>query len=525
MTASAEARLVDQRVAEPQDLSDARERHRWRIPEAYAIAEDALFAQPADAVAALVSGDDGIDTVTFGELQGRASRFAGALRQLGVNRGDRVAVALAPSPEAAAVVFAVLATGSVLVPLPRLLGGEAMAYRIRHSGARLLVTDEQIRDRIEGLTEVPVLTSLPDADPVTPVRTSAADPALIVYTSGTTGRPKGIVHAQRMLLGHAGVDYAFDLYRSGDVYYGTADWGWVGGLLLGLLVPWAHGVPIVAQRADAFDPQAVVDLWEAAGVTIAFLPPTALRALRAAGVRPTQQLRVVVTGGEMAKPDELAWARQELAPIVNKAYGLTEANGLIGDSTVLGTSDDDSAGAAYPGHEITVRGELGQVVANGEVGELCLQLPDPVALVGYWDDDEGFAARVAGGYLRTGDLGQQQSDGRFRYLGRADDVIKSGGYRIGPAEIETALTAHPDVSEAVAVGVPDAARGQRVKAYLRLESGTEGTEALFAALSRLVRTSVGPHAAPREYSVVVDFPRTETGKVKRREMVDTGMPE
>ncbi len=459
--------------------------------------------------------------MTFGEVQDGAARAAGALGGLGVGRGDRVAVSLPPSPETAMMLFGVLAAGAVLVPLPRLLGGEAIAYRVDHAGARLLITDDAGHQKVAPHTAIEIVTALPSHEPVEPLAMRAEDPAILLYTSGTTGPPKGVLHAQRMLLGHIGVDYAFERFRPGDVYYGAADWGWMGGLLLGLLVPWANGVPIVASRADAFDPAAVIGLWEQCGVTTAFLPPTALRAMRRAGVRPTTMLRAIVTGGELPTADEKAWVRGNLSPVINNAFGQTEANALIGDSQMLGTVGDDTLGSVYPGHTVTIRDEHGTVVPDGEAGEICIELPDPVACIGYWDDPNAYAERVAGGYLHTGDVGRWALDAvvpRLAYVGRADDVIKSSGYRIGPGEIEEALAAHPAVLEAVAVGVPDPVKGAVVKAYLRLCDGAEASPELFDELRDSVRGRVGAHAYPRQFAVVDDFPRTETGKIQRKRL-------
>lgn len=518
------ARFVDQRVDGPKDLADARARHRWSISEWYSISHDALFSHQAEAVAAYVPGDAGdVRVVTFGEIQDGAARAAGALVSLGVRPGDRVAVSLPPSPETATVIFGVLAAGATVMPLPRLLGGEGIAYRVDHAGARLLITDAAGQQKVAPHTAVEIVTALPGHEPIEPLIMRAEDPAILLYTSGTTGPPKGVLHAQRMLLGHIGVDYAFERFRSGDVYFGTADWGWMGGLLLGLLVPWANGVPIVASRADAFDPVAVVDVWGRCGVTTAFLPPTALRAMRRAGARPATKLRAIVTGGELPTAEEKAWVRGNLSPVINNAFGQTEANALIGDSLMLGTVGDDTLGSVYPGHTVTIRDERGAVVPEGETGEICIELPDPVACIGYWNDSDGYAQRVAGGYLHTGDVGRWVPDTdvpRLAYVGRADDVIKSSGYRIGPGEIEEVLVSHPAVLEAVAVGVPDQAKGSVVKAYLRLRDGAEAYPGLFDELRAIVRGRVGAHAYPREFAVVGDFPRTETGKIQRKQLRD-----
>jgi acetyl-CoA synthetase len=338
-----------------------------------------------------------------------------------------------------------------------------------------------------------------------------------MYTSGTSGSPKGVVHANRVLLGHAGVDFAFELFEPGDVYYGTADWGWVGGLMLGLLVPWSFGVPVVAFRQQKFDPAATLAVLERYGVTVAFLPPSVLRLLAAHGQRPRRRLRAVVTGGEPAGRAEMTWSRRYLSASVNKAFGQTEANGLIGDSVVLGSVDDATMGAPYPGHTVRLLDEAGNEVAPGEVGEIALRLPDPVAMLGIWSSELGAAVPVTEEWHRTGDLARRVFGQRLEYLGRADDVIKSRGYRIGPGEIEQALKLHPAVADAAVVGVPDPEIGQFIRAFVQLDHA-ELDATLVGTLRDLVATTVGPHAKPRDIESIDAMPRTELGKLLRREL-------
>jgi len=522
--------LAAHRVGDARDAADAAARHRWLLPERYSIAEDALFSRRPDAVAALREQDGAFVPVTFGEVQTDAARFAGGLRSMDVREGDVVALYLSNSPETAAVVFGVLALGAIVLPIPRIIAGEGVGYRLADSRAVVLVTDGAGVDRLErtgcDLGGVAIVTldgstgraaaAMLAHDPVTPVPCTPEDPALLMYTSGTSGRPNGILHAQRVLLGHAGLDYAFAFYRPDDVYFGTADWGWVGGLMLGLIAPWAYGIPIVAHRAQHFDPEAAVRGWADAGVRIAFLPASVIRMLRGAGVAPERPLRAVVTGGEPVSAEELAWARDHLAASVSPAYGQTEANCLVGQSTVLGVVDSHALGVPYPGHDVVVADEAGVPVAPGESGELCLRLPDPVAMSAYWGRD---GEPHPGGVLRTGDTVSIDERGLLHYVGRADDVIKTRGYRVGPAEIEAALMRHPAVAEAAVIGVKDPEFGQRVKAFLRLRDGAvDITPRLSDQLRDLVRAHVGAHAYPREFAVLAQFPRTETGKLRRRRL-------
>ncbi|MET7745052.1 AMP-binding protein [Streptomyces sp. NPDC005385] len=511
---------------------------RWTPAADYSITQDALFAQDPNAVALLTAGPHAPTEITFGEVQRAALRIAGVLRARGVSPGDRVAMYLEPSPAAAEAVFGVLASGAVLLPIPRLMAGTSVAHRLGDSGAKVLITDGPGLERLTATgcaTEDHTVLMVDDTgghhtvgDADEPHRDvphpgGPTQPALLMYTSGTSGPPKGIVHGHQILLGHTGVDCAFEFFEPGDVYYGTADWGWIGGLMLGLLVPWSFGVPVIAQRQARFDPDVALDLFARCGVTTAFLPPSVLRLFQANGRAPERRLRAVVTGGEQPGRSEMAWARLHLAQAVNKAYGQTEANALIGDAGVLGSVDDDTMGTAYPGHRVALLGEDGREVVRGEVGEIAVALPDPVALLGVWDADSARAVPSVDTWHRTGDLARRAHGRRFEYLGRVDDVIKSRGYRIGPTEIEDALVKHPRVAEAAAVGVPDDRIGQQIKVFLRLvENENEGEgggmldDTLRAQLGELVATSVGPHARPRQFEVVEALPRNETGKLLRR---------
>jgi acetyl-CoA synthetase len=513
-------------------LRDARDHARWAADPGYSIVRDALFDQDPERVAILRPGLHQPEGVTFGEIQQTVRRVAGALRERGVGRGDRVAMYLDPSQAAAEVVCGVLAAGAVILPIPKLLGGLSVTHRLRDAGAATLVTDAagisrllETRATTAGVTILTVDSSSPAdlldearrAEPVDPYQPSADEPALLMYTSGTSGNPKGIVHANRVLLGHAGVDFAFELFQADDVYYGTADWGWIGGLMLGLLVPWSFGVPVVAFRQQRFDPAVTLAIFERYGVSTAFLPPSVLRLLAAHGQQPRRRLRAVVTGGEPAGAAEMAWARRHLAAAVNKAFGQTEANALIGDSMVLGSVDDSTMGAPYPGHVIRLLDEAGDEVAAGEVGEITLALPDPVAMLGVWDAQLRRPVPTGGRWHRTGDLARQAHGRRLQYVGRCDDVIKSRGYRIGPGEIEQALKLHPSVEDAAAVGVADPKIGQHIKAFVQLR-GTALDAALEGELRDLVASTVGPHARPHEIESIEHLPRTETGKLLRREL-------
>lgn len=508
----------------------------------YNIAEDCLQA-PGDRVA-LIDIDPDLDPhradgvrgrqLTFAELADAAGRCAALLTGHGVGAGDRVAVKLPQGAAMAAAVLGTLRVGAIVVTVSDVLGDEAIAHRLRDSGARVLVCSGDDRERrIAGRAGAAVVPArdpdwLDRHEPLTTFPgTTTDDPALLLYTSGTTGKSKGVLHAHRVLLGHHGLDLAWDRVRVGDVAYSPVDWTWGGGLFLGLLAPLAYGMAVVAFREPHFDPARTAAIMRATGVSVGLFPPTALRALQrsqaltaeaVAGMR----LRALVTGAEAVEPELTTWARRTLDLSINNAFGQTEANALVGHAHVLGDLDPASLGRAYPGHRVAILDAAHQPVPDGELGEIAVRADDPVCMLGYWNDARATSAKLGNGWLLTGDSGRRDAEGNLFFHGRADDLIKSGGYRIGPAEIEAALFSHPAVQRCAAVGLPDPVRGQQVVAYVVLADGFRAGTDLTAELQDRVRTQVGAHAYPRRVEYVDGLATTTTGKVDRRALRDSG---
>jgi acetyl-CoA synthetase len=478
--------LRDLALRDARSWEDAAARFRVVLPERYNIAADCLRAPAGDI--ALIDADGG--QTTFGELDALSARVAGGLRTLGVVPGDRVAVRLSQGLDMAVSVLAVLRLGAILVPISNVLGADGVAHRLADSEPRVVIED---------------LARLRDGPPAPIAATGPDTPAILLYTSGTTGQPKGVLHGHRVLLGHHAIDFALNGIRPGDVSYGPVDWAWGGGLWLGLLVPLAHGIPVVAFRERRFDPERTAALLRAHGVSVGLFPPTVLRLLRQAGVRADGlRLRCLVTGAEAVEPDLLAWATEEFGVTVNNAYGQTEANALIGHSTMLGSLDPACLGRPYPGRRIALLDDDLRPVARGEPGQIAVAADDPVCHLG-----------AQPGWLLTGDTAQADERGQLYFHGRADDIIKSGAYRIGPAEVEAALLLDAAVAECAVVGLPDPARGQVVTAFVRLRGDAAGGAQLTERLQQRVRVKVGGHAYPREVRYVGDLPRTSTGKVDR----------
>jgi acetyl-CoA synthetase len=491
---------------------------RWELPERYNIGVDVADRQRPDAPAILVTDGRAVTrTVTFGELAEQSNRLANALAALGIGRGDRVGIVLPQRPETAIAHIAVYKLGAVAVPLSMLFGPEALESRLADCGARAVVGEAEALSRIPAaldLVRIDADRDLPrllaDASPrFAAADTGPDDPAIVIYTSGTTGPPKGALHGHRILLGHLpGVELPHEhLPQPGDLIWTPADWAWIGGLYDVLLPALHHGVPVVAFRAQKFDPEQAAELVARLGVRNLFVPPTALRMLRGAG-GPPLSVRSVASGGEPLGEETLAWGRERFGVTINEFYGQTEANLVIGNCSSSWPVRPGSMGLPLPGHEIAVLD-----------GEICVRADgDPVVMLGYWNRPQATAEKIRDGWLRTGDMGEQDADGYVRFLGRADDVISSGGYRIGPGEIEECLLRHPAVALAAAIGSPDPLRGEIVKAFVVAAPGAVVTPELAASLQAHVRERLAAYEYPREIAFVDSLPLTTTGKIRRGEL-------
>lgn len=512
---------------------------RWQVPEDFSIPAaccDHWAALRPDQPAIIDIGVDGAREVwTFARLKAASDALAATLAGAGVTRGDRVAVLIAQSPEVMVAHFAAMKLGAVSLPLFTLFGEDALAYRLEDSGAVAAVTDDANLDRLlaAGPNLSTVVTTGERAADGTPrvipwdealrggigfalERVGPDDPAVMIYTSGTTGDPKGALHGHRFLIGHLpSVEMVLERPRQGDVAWTPADWAWIGGLMDLAMPALYFGLPLVAHRMRKFEAEAAYRLMRDEGVSISFLPPTALKLMRGTPVPEGLRLRAVGSGGESLGADLLTWGQETLGASINELYGQTECNLVVSSSAALGVGKPGTMGLPVPGHEVAVLGPDGQPMPVGEVGEICVRAPDPVMFLGYWNKPEKTREKFRDGWLLTGDLGAVDADGYITYSSRDDDVITSAGYRIGPTEIENCLTGDPDVVMAACVGVPDETRGEIVKAFVVLRDGAsaEGAEARLVAR---VKEKVSPHVAPRAMEFVGSLPTTATGKIMRR---------
>ncbi|WP_237478049.1 AMP-binding protein [Lichenibacterium dinghuense] len=487
---------------------------------------------------------------SFGALKRRSDRLALAMRRLGVAPGDRVAVFLPQGADALVAQCAAYKLGAIVLPLAAVFGAEALAYRFADAGVTLAVTDADGAAKIAAIRPAPAalraVVSVDgrdgavlgldeiverEAGDFAPLDTSIEDPALMIYTSGTTGQPKGALHAHRVLAGHVpGVLYSHAGFPaqgsgSGELMWTPADWAWAGGLLNAVLPALHEGVPVVAMRSRGFDAEAVFRLLRDHPVTRAFVPPTALRMLRAAapdGDRAATRLRSVTSAGEALGEETGAWARRAFCCPVDDVYGQTECNYVLGSSAARGIVRAGAIGRATPGHDVAVLRDDGSRCAPGEPGTIAVRRPDPTLFLGYWGRPEATAAKFVGGWMTTGDRAAADADGYVSFLGRDDDVITSSGFRIGPVEIEESLIRHPAVAAAAVVGVPDPLRTEIVKAWVVPRDGVAPSDALAEEIKLFVRTRLSAHEYPREVAFVPDLPMTVTGKVMRRMLRERG---
>ena len=523
--------------------------HRWKIPPTFNIA-DACCRRWADAPerTAILSEDAEGHQASYSyiDLMHAANRLSNALRARGIQAGDRVAMVMPQRFEAAVSLIALFQLGAVAMPLSTLFGPEAMAYRLQDSDSVAAIVDAR---GIETLTSVraecPALSTLicidctaddgldwtallaAASDEFPCEVTAPDDPAVLIYTSGTTGAPKGALVPHRAMLGNlTGFVASQNGFPQVDaVFWSPADWAWTGGLWDALLPTLYFGQPIVAY-SGRFSPEVALSLMARYRVTHTFLFPTALKAMMKAFPAPREQfdlhLRAIMSAGEAVGDAVFDWCQSALGVTVNEMFGQTEINYIVGNSATEWPARPGSMGRAYPGHRVAVIDDAGRVLPPGEEGEVAVHRldihgdPDPVFFLGYWKNREATEKKYVDGWCRTGDLATQDAEGYLWYKGRADDVFKAAGYRIGPGEVENCLVKHPAVANAAVVPKPDPERGAVVKAFVVLAEGFSPSPALVDALQQHVRGQLAPYEYPKEIEFLDALPMTTTGKVQRR---------
>jgi len=546
-------------------------RFRWQVDTHFNIAQACCqrWADESTAIRIHRPGATSMD-YSFADLQHSADALSLALGALGVRRGDRVAIVLPQCFETAVAYMAVLQMGAVAMPLSILFGPDALEFRLQDSEAVLAIADENAMASLkavrpncpalrtilaagqaEGRGDMDYSRALADHPGVfKAVNTLAEDPAILIYTSGTTGQPKGALLAHRALIGNLPGFVASQNWFGFDgktnassqaVFWSPADWAWTGGLMDALLPTLYFGRPIVAYNGR-FSPELAFDLMASQGVTHTFLFPTALKAMMKAYPHPRQQfklqLKAIMSAGEAVGDAVFAYTRDELGVIVNEMFGQTEINYVVGNCSMFWPAKPGSMGKAYPGHRVAVIDDAGRECAVGVPGDVAVNRfdihgePDPIFFLGYWKNSAATEAKFTSDWCRTGDMARRDADGYLWYDGRADDVFKAAGYRIGPGEIENCLVKHSAVANAAVVPKPDRERGALVKAYVvlapdfaaqrALQAGAgagavaDFDRTLTAALQAHVKGLLAPYEYPKEIEFIDALPMTTTGKVQRR---------
>ena len=519
------------------------------VPESANIAADTVARHAAGPRAghtalAFEREDGSLRTYSFAEVDELATRLAVKLRQLGVGRGDRVAVHSVQRPETVIAHMAVYKLAAIATTVSQLTGPDTMAYVLNDCGARVVVTQDTVWDPFRKLrgdfTALEQVLVVGDAaqgelsfddclatDPgdFRPEETAARDPALLIYTSGSTGHPKGILHGHGILHAlNATIElfYNLELRDPDRVLWTAADWAWIGGLndVVFPALTFGHTLMVSQHRYDA---EWALEFMARHGVTHILLTPTALKRIARvprARERYDLKLRVIFTGGE-ALPGETHRALSEnLGVVCNEGYGMSEVNQMIGNCGKLRPIRPGSMGWKLPGHEVALFDEEGREVPDGEVGEIVVGADDPTLFLGYWGRPElTDSLRLGDRWMRSHDLARRDADGYYWYQGRNDDLIKSAGFRIGPAEVEEALFQHPAVADSGVIGVPDTGdRGNLVKAFILLADGYQPNDDLAEQLRQHVKARIGPFKQPRLIEFVDDLPTTRTGKIARAEL-------
>jgi acetyl-CoA synthetase len=499
--------------------------------------------------------------IRYGELSQLTSRFANVLRELDVGKGDRLFILCGRIPELYIAALGALKNGSVVSPLFSAFGPEPLKTRLAIGEGKVLVTTEtlykrkvaSIREQLPALqyvllvaedgktTAVPgtldlagLMADVPDDFKV--VATRPEDPALLHFTSGTTGTPKGALHVHGAAVTHwATGRYALDLHAD-DIYWCTADPGWVTGTSYGIIAPLMHGVTSIIDEAE-FDAAHWYQLLQEQEVSVWYTAPTAIRMLMKAGPEAARRyrfprLRFIASVGEPLNPEAVWWGKEVLGLPVHDNWWQTETGGIVIANTPALPIKPGSMGKPLPGMNAGIvrkhdDGAIEEITAADTEGELALRPGWPSMFRGYLNQEERYRKCFAGGWYLTGDLAKRDADGYYWFVGRADDVIKSAGHLIGPFEVESALMEHPAVAEAGVIGKPDPMVGEVVKAFVSLKAGHTESEALRMELLGHARKRLGAAVAPKEIAFLPALPRTRSGKIMRRLLKarELGLPE
>ena len=525
---------------------------KWNIPDNYNIGYDicekwANKTPNRPAIIDLLSSGK-TNSTSFRTLNQKANKVSNYLKCFGIKKGDRVGILLPQSLECIVSHIAVFKLGGISVPLFLLFGPDALEYRISDANIKVLITDysgakkirEINRDVQNGLTIFTIegsnqkleslsinLSDLKQSTDFIYEKTKPDEPALLLYTSGTTGPPKGVLHAHRVLLGHLpAFDFFLDLFSSykneiNNLLWTPADWAWIGGLVNILFSSLHHGVPVLAYRFEKFNPAKAIQLMSNFKVTGSFLPPTALKMLRTDFPKGTSKklyLRSVASGGEPLGTELLDWGKKTLGVNINEIYGQTECNLVLSSCSKIMKPRPGIAGPPVPGNIVSIVNQNGKECKKGELGAIAIKRGSPQMFLKYWNNPQATKEKFFKDWLITGDKGVIEKDGWIKFIARDDDIITSAGYRIGPGPIEDCLMKHPSISMAAVIGKDDPLRTQIIKAFIVLNKGFKESDNLKLDIQSFVKKKLSAHEYPREVEVVKKLPVTSTGKILRRNL-------
>jgi len=494
------------------------------VPTRFNFTRDVVERAVPEALALrFVDAVGGVRDLAFHEVAESAARWTGLLRARGVAPGDRVLVLIGKTPDWSSVMLAALKAGAVAIPCSEMLRAKDLDFRVRHSGARLLVADPRCRDEVESMDEpceVVFLDGVVLGEPeAATADTAADDPAFILYTSGTTKDPKGVVHTHRYAWGKRAQAERWLGARPGDVVWCTAGTGWAKSIWNVLLGPWSCGAAVILHEGG-FDPAERFRLLEELQPDVLCQAPTEYRLMAKLDEIARYDLsgvRHMVSAGEPLNPEVIRAFEDAFGRTVHDGYGQTE-NTLIVGNFPGAEIRPGSMGKPAPGYDVRVIDDEGRESQPGEEGDIALRGDAPCLFAGYWQQPDETAAVYRGEWYVTGDRAVRDEDGYLWFTGRADDVILSAAYRIGPFEVESALLEHAAVAESAVVGKPDPDRGQIVKAFVVLRPGHEGGDALARELQDHVKRVTAPYKYPREIEFVDSLPKTRSGKIRRVEL-------
>ena len=478
---------------------------------------------------------------TFDEVEKMSHGLASKLSSLGYKFGSYVAIHTGQHPDTAIAHMAICKIGGVAVTLSQLYGPETLKHAMNDCRVEVLITNKKewekikekknnnfpflkhviLREADENKNEISLLDAYNYKSNFRPNFGSANDPALLMYTSGSTGKPKGILHGHRVLASYKpSINLFFNLSMKEEnaVYWSPSDWAWVGGLLDMLFPAWMAGKTI-ATSEDRFNAEWAYKFIEKHKVTHTFLAPTAIKRMAQID-NPRDKydlsLKIICTGGEALASETLEWVENKLGVICNEFYGMTEVNHLVGNCSALYPRKAGSMGRVYPGHKVLLIDEKQNEVDTEKVGEIVTTSNSPTRFLGYLNNKNKEDEMQVGNYLRTNDLASKDAEGYFWYKGRSDDLIKSSGFRIGPAEVEDSLISFHAVAEAAVIGKPDNDRGSIVKAFIKLHKDFNPSTELIEEIRNFVKENLASYKAPREIEFVDSFIMTSSGKINRR---------